>query len=94
MEARAFPPIGECVAAMPLHLYPNIRASGSVPANWRAARGNADKFPVYNAQLLKYLRALLGGKWQKVMKYGNSGEVHYFEHESGQVAGVKFFPNE
>ena len=27
----------------------------------------------------------------KVIKKGNSGEVHYFEHESGQVAGVKFF---
>jgi hypothetical protein len=26
------------------------------------------------------------------MKLGNIGEVHYFEHASGQVAGVKFFP--
>ena len=24
---------------------------------------------------------------------GSSGEVHYFEHSSGQVAGVKFFPS-
>jgi len=76
---------------MPLHLYANIRASGSVPADWRPSRGNADKFPVYNVELLKYLRQLLPGKWQKVLKYGNNGEVHYFEHESGQVADVKFF---
>jgi hypothetical protein len=77
---------------MPLHLYPNIRASGSVPADWRPTRGNADKFPVYNAPLLKYLRQLRPGKWQKVIKYGNNGEVHYFAHESGDVADVKFFP--
>ena len=34
---------------------------------------------------------ITGIQWQKVIKKGNSGEVHYFEHESGQVAGVKFF---
>ena len=28
---------------------------------------------------------------KKVIKKDNSGEVHYFEHESGHVAGVKFF---
>jgi len=32
------------------------------------------------------------GRWQKVIKKGNTGEVHYFEHESGSVADVKFFP--
>jgi hypothetical protein len=37
---------------------------------------------------------LLPGKWQKVIKQGNSGEVKYFEHASGQVAGVKYYPNE
>jgi hypothetical protein len=77
---------------MPLYLYANIRASGSVPADWQPSRGNADKFPVYNAVLLKYLRQFKSGKWRKVLKYGNNGEVHYFEHESGQVADVKFFP--
>ena len=36
---------------------------------------------------------VLKGKGQATNKKvrGNSGEVHYFEHESGQVAGVKFF---
>ncbi len=24
---------------------------------------------------------------------GNTGEAHYFEHASGQVADVKFFPS-
>ena len=28
----------------------------------------------------------------KVIKKGNSGDIHDFEHESGQVADVKFFP--
>lgn len=40
---------------------------------------------------MHYLRQLLPGKWQKVIKKGNTGEVHYFEHASGQVAGVKYF---
>lgn len=64
---------------MPLHLYPNIRASGSVPADWKAQKGGALKYPVRNAALQKYLQLLLAGKWQKVIKYGNTGEVHYFD---------------
>lgn len=28
-----------------------------------------------------------------VIKQGDSGEVHYFEHASGRVAGVKFISN-
>jgi len=35
----------------------------------------------------------LPGRWQKIVKSGDTGEVHYFEHSSGQVAGVKFFPS-
>jgi len=27
---------------------------------------------------------------EKFIKLGNKGEVHYFEHESGNVAGVKY----
>jgi hypothetical protein len=76
---------------MPLHVFPNIRASGSVPESWRPNRASPDKFPVYNAPLLKYLRQLKPGKWQKVIKYGDRGEVHYFEHQSGVVADVKYF---
>jgi hypothetical protein len=76
---------------MPLHLYPNIYASGSVPQNFTPARGGSLKYPVRNVEVLRHLRSLLSGKWQKVIKQGNIGEVHYFEHESGQVAGVKYF---
>lgn len=76
---------------MPLHLYPNVLASGSVPTTWRPKKGGTLKYPVRNLEVLDYLRQLLQGKWQKVIKQGNIGEVHYFEHESGQVAGVKFF---
>ena len=35
---------------------------------------------------------LVAGRWQKVIKPGSIGEVHYLEHASGAVAGVKFFP--
>ena len=84
---------------MPLHLYPNVHSSGSVPAEWLPVKGGAIKYPVRNQAVRSYLRQLLPGKWQKVIKQGRisevaGGEVHYFEHESGQVAGVKFFPNQ
>jgi len=76
---------------MPLHLYRDVFASGSVPAGWIPNKGGALKYPVRNLKLLGYLRELLPGRWQKVIKYGNTGEVHYFEHGSEQVADVKFF---
>lgn len=78
---------------MPLHLYPDVYASGSVPQGWAPLRGNALKYPVRNQAVHRYLKELLPGKWKKVIKPGNTGDVHYFEHQSGQVAGVKFFPN-
>lgn len=76
---------------MPLNLYPDIHASGSVPQNWTPVRGGTLKYPVRNRAVLRELRRLLPGRWRKVIKQGNSGEVHYFEHASGRVAGVKFF---
>lgn len=76
---------------MPLFLYPTVYASGSVPDTWEPVRGGTIKYPVRNAAVYRYLRQLLPGRWQKVIKRGNLGEVHYFEHESGQVAGVKYF---
>jgi hypothetical protein len=79
---------------MALHLYPDVNSSGSVPAGWVPDKGGALKYPVRNAAVLRYLRQLLPGKWQKVIKKGNTGEVHYFEHASGQVADVKFFPKQ
>jgi len=70
---------------MPLHLYTDVYASGSVPAEWVPNKGGALKYPVRNNKVLQHLRQLLPGKWQKVIKDGNTGEVHYFEHSSGQV---------
>ena len=75
---------------MPLHLYPNVYTSGSVPKDWKPIKSGTIKYPVRNSVVRCYLQQLLAGKWQKVIKKGNSGEVHYFEHSSGQVAGVKF----
>jgi hypothetical protein len=77
---------------MPLHIYPNVYASGSVPGGWTPVKGGTIKYPVRNDQVLEHLRQLLAGRWQKVIKKGNPGEIHYFEHESGRVAGVKHFP--
>jgi hypothetical protein len=77
---------------MPLYLYPDVMASGSVPQGWKPTRGGLLKYPVRNLAVLHELRQLRSGRWQKVIKQGNSGEVHYFAHSSGNVAGVKFFP--
>ncbi|MGH7172451.1 MAG: hypothetical protein ACRELG_19405, partial [Gemmataceae bacterium] len=63
---------------MPLHLYPDVYASGSVPAGWTPIQGGTIKYPVRNAAVLRHLRQLLSGRWQKVIKKGNSGEVHYY----------------
>jgi len=76
---------------MPLNLYRNVRESGSVPADWKPVRGGTFKDPVRNREALLELRRLLPGRWRKVIKLGNIGELHYFEHESGDVADVKFF---
>jgi len=76
---------------MPLNLYRDIYTSGSVPQGWRPARDGTLKYPVRNRAILRELRRLSPGRWQKIIKQGNSGEVHYFEHSSGSVAGVKFF---
>jgi hypothetical protein len=77
---------------MPLNLYPDIYASGSVPQDWTPIRGGTLKYPVRNRAVRRELRHLRAGRWKKGIKRGDSGEVHYFEHESGCVAGIKFFP--
>ncbi len=79
---------------MPLHLSRNVHAWGVVPAGWKPVEGGTIKYPVRNRKLRKYLQGLLPGKWQKVIEKGTSGEVHYLEHASGQVAGVKSFPDD
>jgi hypothetical protein len=76
---------------MPLHLYLNVYLSGSIPNDWQPVKGGTIKYPVRNPVVRSCLQQRLAGKWQKVIKKGNSGEIHYFEHASGQVAGVKFF---
>jgi len=75
---------------MSLRLYADVRASGAVPDTWFPVRGGTIKYPVRNRAVLRELRRLREGRWKKVIKLGRVGEVHYFEHESGSVAGVKF----
>jgi hypothetical protein len=78
---------------MPLHLYTDVYASGSVPRGWVPTKSGTVKYLVRNSVVRRYLRQLLPGRWQKVIKQGNNGEVHYFEHASGHVAGVKYYPH-
>ena len=77
---------------MPLNLFPDVYASGSVPRSWIPTKGGTLKYPVRNKAVHRELRRLRAGRWKKVIKQGNTGEVHYFEHESGGVAGVKYYP--
>lgn len=77
---------------MPLNLYPDIYASGSVPKNWMPARGGTLKYPVRNRAVLRELRRLRRSRWRKVIRQGDLGDAHYFEHNSGNVAGVKLYP--
>lgn len=76
---------------MALNLYPDVYASGVVSRSWAPIKGGTLKYPVRNKAVLRELRRLLAGRWRKVIKQGTSGEVHYFENESGRVAGVKYF---
>jgi hypothetical protein len=48
---------------MPLNLYPDIYASGSVPQDWRPQQGGALKYPVRNAEVLRELRRVAGVKY-------------------------------
>jgi hypothetical protein len=57
--------IGE---TMPLHLYRDVFASGSVPLGWSPLKDGTIKYPVRNSAVLRHLRQLLAGKWQKVIK--------------------------
>jgi hypothetical protein len=79
---------------MPLYVYSNIYSSGSIPDGWEPIKGGTIKYPVRNRKVRHYLRQLLPGSWHKVIKAGNTGEAHYFEHKSGKVAGVKFLSRE
>ena len=79
---------------MPLHLSPDVYASGSVPPGWMPMRGGIVEYQVRNLIVRLYLRQLLPGRCQKVIKQSDSGAVHYFEHASGQVAEGKYYPHE
>lgn len=79
---------------MPLYIDPNLAASGSLPGEWQPIKGRVLRYPVRNGAVREHRRQLSPGRRQKVIKQGTIGKAHYFEHESGQVAGVKSFPRE
>ena len=75
-----------------LRLYNSWREARIVPEDWQPAAppGHVEKRHVKNNELLAALRELKTGQWRKIYRKGRDGsEVHYFEHESGVVAGVK-----
>lgn len=76
---------------MPLQLFPNVYATGALPKGWKPNKGDTRKYPVRNRKVRTALRQMLPGRWQKVIKKGNLGEIHFFEHSSGAVANVKYF---
>jgi len=41
---------------MPLHLYTDVYASGSVPLGWVPTKGGTVKYPVRNPAVRRYLR--------------------------------------
>ena len=47
---------------MPLNLYPEIYASGSVPAGWSPLPSGMIKYPVRNPAVYRHLRQLLPGR--------------------------------
>lgn len=55
---------------MPLNLYPDIYASGSVPQDWTSVRGGVLKYPVRNRAVIRELRRLRIGKWKKSSNRG------------------------
>ncbi len=68
--------------------YKSIWDSGQVPVDWQSA--HIEKVTIKNRLLLAELRKIKAGKWKKVYNIGIDGpEIHYFEHETGEVFNVK-----
>jgi len=76
---------------MPLNLYVTIFESGSVPDGWKPVKHGTTRYSVSDSSVLAYLQTLLPGKWEKVVSVGRPGNVHYFQHVTGHVAGVKHY---
>ena len=75
-----------------LRLLKSWTESDAAPDGWRSADppGAIEKHPVKDTKVRALLKALLPGTWKKVYHKGLDGsELHYFQHESGAVAGVK-----
>jgi hypothetical protein len=79
---------------MPLHVYRSIYASGSIPQQWKPIRGGTIKYPIRERELNSIFVHFYLGNGEKSLRWVTQVEAHYFEHESGHVAGVKFFPSE
>jgi hypothetical protein len=58
---------------MPLHLYPDVYASGSVPPGWVPTKSGTIKYPVRNPAVRRYLRQLVPGRWRRVTNRATAG---------------------
>lgn len=73
-----------------IEVFNSIYESGRVPAGWTPLRGGTRKVSVKNTTIRRMLRNIRAGRWKKVYQKGTGGvEMHYFQHESGLVFGVK-----
>ncbi len=63
---------------MPLSVYPNVYASGSVPKDWSPLRGRTLKYAVTNKRLLQYLRQLLKGQMEESHQGRRNGRSPFF----------------
>ncbi len=76
-----------------MEIYRSWREWPGVPAGWKPADppGARDIVRVKNSLVLRLLRKALPGRWRKVFLKGRDGsEIHYFVHESGDVALLKY----
>lgn len=77
------------------NIYNSPKAAPSYPAGFRATSRRSVN--IKNQGVLDMLRRNAPGRWRKVYqdgydKFGNRISVHWFEHSSGKVAGVKVKP--
>ncbi|MGL4860958.1 MAG: PAAR-like domain-containing protein, partial [Enterobacteriaceae bacterium] len=80
------------------YVYNSIKDAPQYPKGFRSVINGTKKVNINNTNVLKELRKIESGKWQKVYKNGidasgNRVSLHYFESQSGRVFNVKVKTN-
>ena len=75
------------------NVYDGITQAPGYPPRFKNIQNGTVKIPVHNKDLLKKLRELEPGDWQKIYRDGwvdgNKVSLHYFESRSGKVFDFK-----